>query len=95
MVSGRSILIYGPPGSGKTAISKALGEFLNSFGGDIWIPLTIDPGREIRLNHVITVVGRLRPGVTVQSRASVLSLGGMRLQQPYRLDCRAALPWRG
>ena len=31
--------------------------------GDIWTPLTIDPGREIRLNHVITVIGRLRPGV--------------------------------
>jgi hypothetical protein len=41
VVSGRSILIYGPPGSGKTAISKALGEFLNSFGGDIWIPHAI------------------------------------------------------
>jgi hypothetical protein len=41
VVSGRSILIYGPPGSGKTAVSKALGEFLNSFGGDIWIPHAI------------------------------------------------------
>jgi putative ABC transport system permease protein len=34
--------------------------------GDIWTPLTIDPGKEIRLNHVITVVGRLRPGVMPQ-----------------------------
>jgi len=32
--------------------------------GDVWTPLTIDPGREIRLNHVINVFGRLRPGVT-------------------------------
>src|SRR5580698_10192343 len=24
-------------------------------GGDIWTPLTIDPGQEVRLNHVITV----------------------------------------
>jgi energy-coupling factor transporter ATP-binding protein EcfA2 len=38
VVSGRSVLIYGPPGSGKTAISKALGEYLNHYGGDIWIP---------------------------------------------------------
>ena len=36
--------------------------FLTS--GDIWTPLIIDPGREIRLNHVIIVFGRLRPGVT-------------------------------
>jgi putative ABC transport system permease protein len=34
--------------------------------GDIWIPLTIDPGREFRLNHVITAVGRLKRGVTLQ-----------------------------
>ena len=41
VVSGRSILVYGPPGSGKTAVSKALGEFLNNFGGQIWIPHAI------------------------------------------------------
>jgi len=34
--------------------------------GEIWTPLTINPARESRLNHLITVVGRLRPGVTVQ-----------------------------
>ncbi len=33
-------------------------------GGDAWVPLTIDPAKEIRLNHVIFVVGRLKPGVT-------------------------------
>ena len=33
-------------------------------GGDIWTPLTLDPAREIRLNHTITVIGRLRDGVT-------------------------------
>src|SRR5262249_8995657 len=34
--------------------------------GDVWLPLTIDPGREIRLNHVILAVGRIRPGVTFE-----------------------------
>ena len=38
VVSGRSIFFYGPPGSGKTAISRALGDFLNRYGGDVWIP---------------------------------------------------------
>jgi hypothetical protein len=50
VVSGRSMLIYGPPGSGKTAVSKALGEFLNSFGGEIWIPHAV-----IAETSVITV----------------------------------------
>jgi putative ABC transport system permease protein len=35
-------------------------------GGDVYIPMRIDPPREIRLNHTINVFGRLRPGVTPQ-----------------------------
>jgi putative ABC transport system permease protein len=35
-------------------------------GSDIWIPMTIDPPRENRLNHLIVVVGRARHGVTVE-----------------------------
>jgi putative ABC transport system permease protein len=35
-------------------------------GGDVWVPLTIDPGKENRLHHVISVVGRLKPGVSLQ-----------------------------
>src|SRR5579872_1885347 len=31
--------------------------------GDIWTPLTIDPGKEQRLNHVITTVARRKRGV--------------------------------
>jgi putative ABC transport system permease protein len=34
--------------------------------GDIYTPLTLDPAKEIRLNHVIFVAGRLRPGATLQ-----------------------------
>jgi putative ABC transport system permease protein len=34
--------------------------------GDVWTPLTIDPSHEIRLNHTLTVYGRLRPGITPQ-----------------------------
>jgi putative ABC transport system permease protein len=35
-------------------------------GGDVYVPLTIDPSKEIRLNHVIFVAGRLKPRVTMQ-----------------------------
>jgi predicted ATPase with chaperone activity len=38
IVSGRSVFIYGPPGNGKTAISRAIGEFMNNSGGSIYVP---------------------------------------------------------
>jgi putative ABC transport system permease protein len=47
--------------------------------GDIWTPLTIDPGREIRLNHVITVYGRLRPGVTPRQAQTEMDLVAARV----------------
>ena len=34
-------------------------------GPQIFVPLTIDPARENRGNHVVRVVGRLRPGVSL------------------------------
>ena len=41
VISGHSVLLYGPPGSGKSAVSRAIGEFLNRRGGLIWIPHAI------------------------------------------------------
>jgi predicted ATPase with chaperone activity len=38
VVSGKSVFIYGPPGNGKTAISQAIGNFMNTCGGEIYIP---------------------------------------------------------
>jgi len=32
--------------------------------GDVWVPLVIDPPKEVRLNHVLSVFGRLKAGVT-------------------------------
>ena len=71
VVSGRSILIYGPAGSGKTAISRALGEFLNTFGGDIWIPYAL-----LAENSVITVFDPLihHPVAPEKSEAHAPSL---------------------
>ena len=55
--------------------------FLTS--GDIWIPLTINPGKEIRLNHVITVVGRLRPGVTQRQAQAEMNVVASRVGKQY------------
>lgn len=38
VVSGHSVLLFGPPGSGKSAVSQALGRYLNHHGGLVWIP---------------------------------------------------------
>lgn len=48
--SGRSIFVYGPPGNGKTVIAKGLGRYLNTFGGDIFVPYAIQAE-----NSIITV----------------------------------------
>jgi putative ABC transport system permease protein len=47
--------------------------------GDIWTPLTIDRGREIRLNHVINVFGRLRTGVSQQQAQTEMNLVAARV----------------
>jgi len=38
VVSGKSVFIYGPPGNGKTAMATAIGNFMNTCGGEIYIP---------------------------------------------------------
>ncbi|MFO0804342.1 MAG: ATPase [Gemmataceae bacterium] len=38
IISGRSVFIYGPPGNGKTAMARAIGDFMNTMGGSVYIP---------------------------------------------------------
>jgi len=52
-------------------------------GGDIWMPLTIDPGRETRLNHVISVFGRLKPGITPRQAQVEMDTIAARVGQQY------------
>ena len=51
--------------------------------GDVWMPLTIDPGREIRLNHVIFVIGRLKRGVTLRQAQVEMDTVASRVGQQF------------
>ncbi len=41
VISGKSVFIYGPPGNGKTAMARAIGDFMNAAGGSIFVPYAI------------------------------------------------------
>ena len=51
----------------RTRLSGIAPAALGSLTGDtdIWTPLTIDRAKEMRLNHMIYAIGRLKPGVTL------------------------------
>ncbi|MSU77509.1 MAG: ATPase [Gemmataceae bacterium] len=50
IVSGRSVFIYGPSGNGKTSIARAIGEFMNNAGGEVYVPYAF-----LAENSIITV----------------------------------------
>jgi hypothetical protein len=67
--SGKSIFVYGPPGNGKTVIAKGLGQFLNMFGGEIYVPYAI-----LAENSIITVFD---PGIHQTTDDADLAQRGM------------------
>ncbi len=50
IVSGKSVFIYGPPGNGKTSIARAIGEFMNNAGGEIYVPYAF-----LAENSIVTI----------------------------------------
>ncbi|HLK20481.1 MAG TPA: ADOP family duplicated permease, partial [Bryobacteraceae bacterium] len=77
---GRTITLNGAP-TMVVGIAPAALNLIS--GGDVYTPLTIDPGREIRLNHVIFVVGRLQPGVTLQQAQAEMDTISSRVGKQY------------
>ena len=50
LADGRSLLLYGPPGNGKSAIAKGIAACLTACGGEIYVPYAISVE-----NSIITV----------------------------------------
>jgi putative ABC transport system permease protein len=79
-VIGRTITLDGAP---TTVVGIAPAPLGLIAAGDIYTPLTIDPAKEIRLNHVIFVVGRLKSGVSTEQAQSEMNAISTRLGQQY------------
>jgi putative ABC transport system permease protein len=77
---GRTISLDGVP---TTIVGIAPASLKLIGGGDVYTPLTIDPGKELRLNHVIVVFGKLRPGVTPQQAQAEMDTISARLGTQY------------
>ena len=70
-------------GVATTVVGVAPASLVPLSNADIWIPLTIDPEKEIRLNHVILAVGRLRPDITLEQAQAEMDVVAARVSQQY------------
>ncbi len=75
-------------GTGYTVIGIAPAALTTLTNGEVFVPLVIDPPKEMRLNHVLFVAGRLRAGVTQQAAQAEMDAiaGAMQRQYPDMKD---------
>jgi putative ABC transport system permease protein len=57
-------------GTSRTVVGIVPSEVALLSPGDVWVPLSVDPARQNRLNHVILAVGRMKPNVTLEQAQS-------------------------
>lgn len=72
-LNGRATTIVGIAPSALSLISAA----------EMYTPLTIDPAKELRLNHTLFVFGRLKPRVSRQQAQAEMDSISARLDQTY------------
>jgi putative ABC transport system permease protein len=54
---------------------------------DVWVPIVLGPeAREIRASHSLEVIGRLKPGVTIQQARAEMDSIAARLEQEYQVN---------
>ncbi|HKR44879.1 MAG TPA: ABC transporter permease [Paraburkholderia sp.] len=79
-IVGRTITLDGQP---TTIVGVAPDAVKLITNGDIYVPLTIDPSKEIRLNHTIITLGRLKPGVTTHQAQAEMDTIAARVGQQF------------
>src|SRR5438552_2674665 len=79
-VIGRSIILNGAP---STVVGIAPAALTLFSAGEIYTPLIVDRAKEIRLNHVILVVGRLKKGVSLQQAQAEMDAIAVRVGKQY------------
>src|SRR6516162_5501295 len=79
-VVGRTVTVNGAP---TTIIGIAPAALYLFSSGELYTPLTLDPAKELRLNHLIFTVGRLKNNVTVQQAQAEMDTIAGRVGQQY------------
>lgn len=77
---GRNVVLDGLP---TTIVGIAPASLKLIGGGDVYLPLTIDPSKEIRLNHVLIVFGKRKPGVTPEQAQAEMDTIAARVGKQY------------
>jgi putative ABC transport system permease protein len=77
---GHTVILDGAP----TTVVGVAPAALNLFSGaDIYTPLTIDRAKELRLNHLILVIGRLKDGVSIEQAQAEMNTVSALMGQQY------------
>ena len=79
-IVGRTLILNG---AATTVVGVAPSALVPLSTGDMWVPLTIEPEKENRLNHVIIALGRLRPGVALDQAQAEMNVVAGRVSQQY------------
>src|SRR5262249_41340195 len=77
---GRTVLL---DGAATTVVGIAPASLKLIGGGDVYLPLIIDPSKEIRLNHLLIVFGKRKPRVTPEQAQAGMSTIAARVGQQY------------
>jgi putative ABC transport system permease protein len=73
MVNGTSCTLVGVMGPEMNLLT----------GGDLWMPMVIDQAKDNRLSHLVTVVGRLGPGVRMDAAQAEMDTISRRVVEEY------------